>query len=65
MGSAQAIAAIANLLSVALEALQSASAANTVLQKAQLESWPEGDPRWAQPFADLDAALEKARARLT
>ena len=64
MNAAEAIAAVANLLSVALEALTAANAANAVLQQAQAESWPEGDPRWAQPFADLDAALAKAKARL-
>ena len=65
MGTVEAIAAVANLLSVALEAIQSASAATTVLQQAQSEGWTDADPRWAQPFADIDTALAKARARLT
>lgn len=65
MGTAEAIAAVANLISVAIEALQAASQANTVLMQAQSEGWTDADPRWAQPFADLDAALAKAKARLT
>lgn len=64
MGTAEAIAAIANLLSIAIEAVTAASQANTVLQQAQAEGWTDTDTRWTQPFADLDAALAKAKARL-
>lgn len=64
MGTAEAIAAIANLLSVAIEALQAANQASAVLQQAQTEGWTDTDPRWNQPFADLDAALASAKARL-
>jgi hypothetical protein len=65
MGTAAVIASIAQLLSVALEAVQAATAATTTLKQAQAEAWPDGDPRWTQPFADLDAALAKAQGRLT
>lgn len=65
MGTAATIEAIASLLNVAIEALSAVGAATAVLKQAQAEAWPDGDPRWAQPFADIDAALEKAKARLT
>ena len=64
MGSAAVIATIANLLSVAIEALQAASAASAVLKQAQDEAWTDTDPRWQGKFDELDAALEKAKARL-
>jgi len=65
MGTVQAIVALSNLISVALEALSAANQATVVLRQAQAEGWQEGDPRWNQAFSDLDIALEKARARLT
>ena len=65
MGSAAVVATIANLLSIAIEALQAAHAASSTLKQAQDESWADDDPRWQAKFDELDATLEKARARLT
>lgn len=64
MGTAAIIAAIANLLSVGLEALSSANAAMTVLKQAQDEGWADGDARWADAFKTADAALQAAFDRL-
>ena len=65
MGSAAVVATIANLLSVAIEALQAATAASAVLKQAQDETWTDVDPRWQAKFDELDAMLDKAKARLT
>ena len=65
MGSAATVAIIANLLSVAIEALQAAAAASAVLKQAQDEAWTDADQRWQAKFDELDAALDKAKARLT
>ncbi len=64
MGTAETVAGIASLLSVALDALQAAQAASGVLQQAQAESWSEDDPRWGGAFQVLDNALAAAKARL-
>lgn len=64
MSTVSVITSISNLLSVALEAIAAANEANAVLQQAQTEGWTDTDSRWDKPFADLDAALAAARARL-
>jgi len=64
MGTAEAIAAIANLISVAIEALNSATQASATLKQAQDEGWADNDPRWHDKFSELDAALAAAKARL-
>lgn len=65
MGAAALIAAIANALSVLLEANQAIASAVGQLKQAQDEGWAEDDPRWADAFAAADGALKKALDRLT
>lgn len=52
------------LMGVAINALMAAQSAQAVLKQANEEDWPEGDARWADKFADADAALKAAQDRL-
>lgn len=64
MNAAQTTAAVSTALSVAVDALIAARAAQATLQQAQSEGWTADDPRWEDPFSKIDDALKAAKARL-
>jgi hypothetical protein len=60
----QALDVLSASVDAGINFLTQAQIASAVLKQEHAEGWPDGDPRWAQAWADADVAFKAARARL-
>jgi hypothetical protein len=64
MNSLQVVSALVELTSTLVTISARLQQASQTIQRAHVESWSPGDPRWEEAFSEADKALTDALARL-
>lgn len=64
MTKSEALVKSAQITATIMQLILVKQKAEAVLAQAHEEAWPEDDARWALAFAEADAALDAAQARL-